>query len=277
MLSRKVKKNNGVISKIKEIKLSKRQEFVIITLFLTFFLIITQNMSSIWRFISLFFLSFLAYFLSAFGLREDLKKVEWFALLILPLMFTISLAVFYFLLPVRWLTRIPFAILYAIGIYATLLVENIYNVAVNRSIQLLRVAHAVGFLITITTLFLLFNTLFSFHLTSFYNLLFTLIIVFPLSLQALWAIKLTEESIGWDVFLLSIFFSLIIGEAAFIISFWPLNAVLTSLFLSTAFYGLIGSGQLFLGKRLFRKNVIEYLQVFLLIFILVLFTVNYRN
>ena len=66
-------------------------------------------------------------------------------------------------------------------------------------------------------------------------------------------------------------------SAAFIISFWPLNAVLTSLFLSTAFYGLIGSGQLFLGKRLFRKNVIEYLQVFLLIFILVLFTVNYRN
>lgn len=277
MFARKKKKSGSLLARLKNLKLSKRQEFVIITLFLTVFLIITQNLTSAYRFVFIIVLSLLSYGLCALGLREDLRKIEWLTLLILPTVYTISLGVFYFLLPVRWLTRIPFAILYGVGMYAILLVENIYNVAVNRSIQLLRVAHAVGFLISLVTVFLLINTIFTFHLRAALNFGLIFVIIFPLSLQALWAIKLTEESIGWDVFRLALFFSLLIAQAAFFISFWPLKPVLSSLFLSTSFYCLVGLGQQYLAKRLFRKNLMEFLQVFVIIFILIILTTSYRN
>ncbi|MBI4136537.1 hypothetical protein HY469_00585, partial [Candidatus Roizmanbacteria bacterium] len=135
------------------IRLSKRQEFVIITGILTLGLVAVQLLPVELRYWFLFGLTAVSYILSAIGLREDLKSVEYVMLLTLPTLFTAAVGLFYFLLPVRWLTRLPIALLYAIGIYAILLVENIYNVAVNRSIQLLRVAHAVGFLATLTTIF----------------------------------------------------------------------------------------------------------------------------
>ena len=64
-----------------------------------------------------------------------------------------AVAFFYFLLPVRWLTRIPVVVLYAVGIYALLLTENIYNVAADRTIALLRAAHSVGYLLTLDNVF----------------------------------------------------------------------------------------------------------------------------
>ena len=62
--------------------------------------------------------------------------------LTLPTLFTAAVGLFYFLLPVRWLTRLPVVILYSIGIYALLLTENIYNVAAERTIALFRAAHS---------------------------------------------------------------------------------------------------------------------------------------
>ena len=67
--------------------------------------------------------------------------------------FTAAIALFYFLLPVRWLTRVPVAVLYAVGMYALLLTENIYNVAADRTIALLRAAQSIGYLLTLLTYF----------------------------------------------------------------------------------------------------------------------------
>lgn len=270
------RKKESFLKKFKSIRLSKRQEFVVITAFLTFLLITTQLSTSSLRFVLLFILALSSYFLSAWSLREDLKKVEWFTLLSLPTMFTISLGIFYFLLPVRWLTRVPVAVLYAVGMYAILLVENIYNVAVNRSIQLLRVAHAVGFLLSMVTLFLLLNTVFSFRLHSYWNFILTFIISFPITLQSLWSTKLTEDRIEKEVYLYGFFVSFVISQLAFIISFWPLKPILASLFLSSVFYTVSGVVQQYFAKKLFRKNIIEYVQVFFLISILIFLTASYR-
>lgn len=261
--------------KLKRLKLTKRKEFVIITLFLTILFVIAQMAGQGTQFYVLGGLSLFAYGLSAVALRENLRGIKWFTLLTLPLLFTVSLGLFYFLLPVRWLTRIPVALLYAVGMYAILLVENIYSVAVSRSIQLLRVAHAVGFVATLVSLFLLFNTMFSFRFPSYINFLVVLAIELPLLIQSLWSIDLSER-IGGQIVIFSIFFSLVAAEVAFVISFWPLAPVLSSLFLTIVNYTLLGIGQQYFSNRLFKKNIIEYVRVFVIILFIIIVTTRYR-
>jgi hypothetical protein len=259
----------------KRLRLTKRKEFVIITLILTIGFVAMQLLGAGMRFYLLAGLTMASYFLSALTLRENLTGLKWFTILILPALFTLSLGLFYFLLPVRWLTRIPIAVLYALGMYSILLVENIYSVAVTRSIQLLRVAHVIGFVVTLTTLFFLTNTIFTFRFSAYENFIVVFLLHVPLVMQSLWSIELSEK-IPKNIILYSIFFALIGAEGAFVISFWPLTPLLSSLFLTLVSYTLLGIGHHYVANRLFRNNVVEYVRVFVIVFIIILLTTRYR-
>ncbi|MBI4100369.1 hypothetical protein HY439_01375 [Candidatus Microgenomates bacterium] len=260
--------------KLPKISISKRQIFVLVTAFLTSGLIVTQVLESESRFLVVGILAIAAYFLTAFALREDLSGIEWITLLVLPAMYTLAVGLFYFLLPVRWITRLPVATLYAIGMYALLLTENIYNVAAIRTIQLLRAAHAVGFLITLVTAFLLFQSLFSFHL-AYWGIFFGVFIIsLPLVFQALWAVKL-EEGITEPVAIYSFSIALILSEIALMLSFWPLNISLYTLFLIGMFYALLGVGQQYLTGRLFKKTILEFFVVPVIVFLILLISTKW--
>lgn len=254
--------------------ITKRQKFVAVTVILTGGLIFTQLLASDLRFLIVGSLALVSYFLSAWVLREDLSGVEWFTLLSLPFLYTLAVGLSYFLLPVRWITRIPVALLYGVGMYALLLTENIYNVAAIRTIQLLRAAHAVGFLITLITAFLLFRTYLSFHLPFWANFLGIFAITLPLVLQGLWVVKL-EEGITKTVATYSLFFSLITAEIALAFSFWPVNLSLWTLFLVATIYALLGVGQQNLIGRLFRKTAIEFFLVPLFVFFILIFSARW--
>ncbi|KKR50357.1 MAG: hypothetical protein UU14_C0012G0018 [Candidatus Roizmanbacteria bacterium GW2011_GWB1_40_7] len=265
----------SLLNKITSVTLSKRKEFVLITVVLTGGLVAAQLIAESTRYWTLLFLTVSTYAISALGLREQMKGIKWVTLLALPTLFTAAVGLFYFLLPVRWLTRLPVATLYAVGIYAILLVENIYSVAVNRSIQLLRVAHAVGFLVTLVTIFLLLNTLYSLRLESYINIGLVALITMPLVLQSLWSIKL-DETIDRTVLIYSIFVALLLSEVGYMISFWPLKPIIISIFLTTISYALIGICQHYFAKRLFKQNIIEYVQVVAIVTVLILITTRYR-
>ena len=251
--------------------LSKRHQFVLVTALLTMGLLFTQLLKSDSRFTIVGALAIATYFLSAWSLREDLSGVKWLTLLVLPMMYTLGVGFSYFLLPVRWITRLPVALLYAVGLYALLLTENIYNVAAVRTIQLLRAAHAVGFLLTLITAFLLFQTFLSFHFPFWLNFVGVFLITLPLVLQALWAVNL-EEGISKTVAIYSLFFSLLVAEVALAFSFWPLNLSLWVLFLVAIIYALLGVGQQYLKGRLFRRTAIEFFLVPIFIFFILLFS-----
>lgn len=254
--------------------ITKRQKFVLVTILLTAGLIFTQLLASDLRFWIIGSLSVATYFFSAWALKEDLVGIKWFTLLALPLLYTLAVGLSYFLLPVRWITRLPVAMLYMIGMYALLLTENIYNVAAARTIQLLRAAHAVGFLITLITAFLLFRTFLSFHLPFWLNFSVVFLITFPLISQALWAVKL-EEGITKTIALYSLFFSLIVAEIALVFSFWPVSISLWSLFLVATIYAFLGVGQQHLIGRLFRRTAIEFFLVPLFIFSILIFSARW--
>lgn len=259
---------------IKFIKFSKRQQFVGVTLLLTTGMMATQWITGGLQIEVVLTLALTTYILSALVLREQLSGWEFVTLMILPTFYTIAVYTFYFLLPTRWLTRLPIAMLYAIGMYAILLTENIYNVAAERNIQLLRAAHSVGFLLTLVTVFFLMDTLLSLHLPFFLNGLIAAAIAFPLTLQALWSMELTSV-ISPKAWVGSFIVGLILGELTLLFSFWPIRITIEALFLTTVFYSVVGTMQQYLVERLFTKTVREFLAVLSLVFILVLLTTRW--
>lgn len=253
---------------------SKRQQFVGITVILTFFMMFTQLVPPDFRYPMVFIMALVTYVLTAFALRDDLQGAEWISLLTLPTLFTAAVALFYFLLPNRWVTRLPIVGLYAVGLYALLLTENIYNVAAARTIALLRAAHSVGFLLTLSTFFLLVQTLFAFRFHPIINALGIAVMAYPLTLQILWAMELTP-TIGNRVKQLTMVITIVLLEIAWIFSLWPIGATLRALFLTTCFYGLTGMGQQYLGDRLYKRTIWEFFSVVFIVFCIVLLGTNW--
>ncbi len=267
-------KNVAFFKIFSHFRISKRQQFVIAVCLLTVGLIATQLVAIENRLEMVIGLAVASFILVTFVLREDLKGIEYLTLSILPTIFTVAVAFFYFLLPVRWLTRLPTAALYALGMYAILLTENIYNVAAERSIQLLRAAHSVGFLITLVTAFLLFDTIFSFHSSSLINAGLVFLISFPLVLQSLWSMVL-EPKINGQVLKGALCGGLIFAQSAYFLSFWPINTTIFALFLATLFYSTTGILQQKLIDRLFPNTLREFLGVTIITFLLVLLTTRW--
>ena len=260
----------------RRVRLSKRQQFVVITLILTFGLVITQVVPGELRYPLVVTFSVATYFLSAFGLREDLTRVEWLTLLTLPTLFTAAVLLFYFLLPVRWLTRLPVAALYAVGMYALLLTENIYNVAAERSIALLRAAYSVGFLLSLVTYFLLVSTILSFRLAVGGTAVVVGVMTFLLTLQALWAVEL-EGHVSRRVWQMSGAITIVLTELTWVFGFWPIQQALIALFLTTTMYCTIGMAQAYLEDKLYKKTAIEFSSVAMIVFIILLIATRWRG
>lgn len=250
-------------------KISKRQRFILVSLGLTVVFLLTQLVDTRFRYLMIGILAGLTYLFSALAIFEDVKGIEWLTLFALPTLFSFSIALFYFLLPVRWITRLPFALLYGVSIYAILLSENIFNVAAIRTIQLYQAALAITSLISIVTFFLFSNIILSFHLLFIFNFLLFFILSFFLTLINLWNTSLSPF-LDKRMVKITFFLSLIIGEISFILSFWPTTPLVTSLFLTTIFYLLLGITQTYLLEKPLGNLIWEYtlfLFTFLILFL----------
>ena len=131
------------------LNLNKRQKIIITTGLLTIGLISTQLVDFNLRFKFILALGILAYLLSLWALWEGINWTKAIVLMILPMAFTLAVASFYFLLPVRWLTRLPVAAIFGLTFYLLLLSQNVCNVASIRTIPLYRAASTPAFLFTL--------------------------------------------------------------------------------------------------------------------------------
>lgn len=256
------------------LRLSKRQKFVVSALFLSLGLLAIQVTNISWRYQAIALLVALTYLLSSWSLIEGLNRIEWLTVLVLPTFFTAGVGLFYFLVPARWLTRLPVILLYGVGLYALLLTENIFSVAAIRTIQLLRSAHAVGFLLTLVTSFFLYDTILSFRLEPWLNFLLVALVSLPLILQSLWSVNL-EEKLTTKIWLYTLILSLVLGEIALAFSFWPVTVVIGSLALTTTLYTLLGLAQHRLSERLFQRTANEYIRVAIIVLMVILLTTHW--
>lgn len=255
-------------------KVEKRFRFVIsvgivttLMLFSTFFFFDWS-----WLFVPLFIL--VSYLLVFYSILEGVEKSEWLTLFIMPVFLTVAFYLFYFLFPVRWLTRIPFVTLYAISFYALLLTSNIFNVGVEKSLQLYRAAYSVNYFYQTLVAFLAFNIIFSLRLNFILNALAVGAVVFPLALQFLWSIKL-DLRLEKQVVSMAMFISLLLFELGMLVSFIPFKANIIALLLSAGYYSFTGLTAAQLDNRLFKNTVREYLFVLGFVFILALLSLNW--
>lgn len=271
---KKTKKSNFRVLKKILFFLEKRERFAFQTVVLTGGVLITQLIWQDVRFPMVFFLSFLSYILTAWSLKEDIEDKEWLLLFILPVFFTASLSLFYFLLPPRMIIRLTTSIIFAVGTYAILLIENIYNVAAERSIQLLRAAQSIGLLLTLTVIFLTANIIYSLRLGFMANAIILAVISFFLSLQSLWSVKV-ENRLSPRLITHAAVIAACIGELSLALSFWPIENASYSLLIAAAYYSLVGIIQQYLNERLFFNIVREYILVFLFTFTLTFITTRW--
>ena len=250
--------------------MSKRRKLGLVAILLTLGIFGVQSVEVDSRYQAIALFSGAAYALSVWAMLEDLSGIEWLTTLILPVLYPVSVALFYFLLPGRLLTQLLIMTLFGLGMYALLLTEKIFNVASIRTIQLLRAAHAVGFLLTLLVAFFLWDTIFSFRLNPWWNALLVGVSAWPLALQTFWSVNLEDKltpPVIWGSLVIS--WSLLV--LSLIISFWPVTITVASLFLVTALYVGLGIGQQHLAGRLFKKTLNEYLWVGAIVLVAVFF------
>lgn len=254
--------------KITSYEITKRQKIVLMSLFLTIILITAQTVGESLRYETIAFLTLSTILLSIFALWGELSGVKYFLLLLLPTYFVAGASLFYFLLPVRWLTRVPFAFFFGISVYLLMLTSNIYNVAAIRTIALLRAAHAVGLLFTLISGFLLVNVLLSFHLPFYLNVIGITLICGPLYLVGVWATEL-EDYVSQRAFLYAAVFTIVTAEGGLVFSFWPIVPINGALAIATVMYALLGLSQLHLEDKLKPRVLWEHVAVALLVFVII--------
>ncbi|KKQ66396.1 MAG: hypothetical protein US86_C0005G0007 [Candidatus Daviesbacteria bacterium GW2011_GWA2_38_24] len=255
--------------------LSKRQKIVTASVLLTFGLMVTQNVNLFLRTRFIIGLTLFAFLVSMWALSEGLSRLKAFTLLLLPTLFTLGATSFYFLLPIRWLTRLPVDIAFGLSIYFLLLSQNVFNVAATRTIPLYRAASTVTFLFTIFTAILLFHCLRVFQLPFYWNGLAVFVITFLLSLPILWSVKM--EEINAKLVAYSICISIIITECTIALSFWPIPPVslMWSIFLSSMLFVLLGLCLDHLKERVTKREVYLYFGFGSFSLLVVYFTTNW--
>lgn len=257
--------------------MTKRQKFVLSSLLLASgFLLMQFFVETGFRYQAIAGLTLLTGLLSLWSLWDGLGKNATLLCLVLPTFFTAGIGLFYFLLPASILSAIPVLALYTLGIYALLLTSNIYTVATARTIALLRAAHAVGFLLTLLTGFLLFDTVFSLRANFIFNGIATGLISFPLFLQGFWSIDL-EQRLNGEVWQPALALALVVGEIGTILSFWPITVPVASLTLITVSYVGLGTGQAKLQQRLFARTIREYFLVGTIVFVTMFLTARWAG
>lgn len=251
--------------------INKRQRFLIAILILSSILFFSEHQLGKSGIVVAFVLSILTVVLLLISNYKDIKENFSYSLFILPFFFSLAFGLFFFLVPIRYLTRIIITLLYAIGLYSLFLAQNIFTFASIRTIALLSSARIVSFVVTLLSYLFLTNVVFSLDLPIYVTPFLVFIYSFFLVLHSLWTITL-EKSIR-PYLLWSVFLSLCLFEIALVLGFWPSNPTVTALFLTGVFYIIVGTSQVWLERRLFRGVLLGYTWVAVVVLlVLIIFT-----
>ncbi|MFC1625488.1 hypothetical protein ACFL1Q_00395 [Patescibacteria group bacterium] len=246
--------------------MSKRKRFLITSLILSLGFVGIQFLDNSLRFWAIGLLGLTTLVTFTWSLWEGLSLNMTLLALILPTIFTLGVGIFWFLLPANIFARLPVVIFYGVGIYVLCLTMNIYTVSAIRTIALFRAARGVGFVLSLITFFLVYDTILSLRTSLPVTLSLVSLLSLPLYVQGFWSVTL-EKEFNKDILITSSVAALIMGEVTTALYFWPVTVVVGSLFLTVVVYVILGLGQARLEERFFSQTVREYLIVGLFVFI----------
>lgn len=255
-------------------RFEKRQRLIFVTVVLSLLFTAATFFSFEWAIVVVPAIIFAVYLFTYIGLLEGITRHEKLLLFIHPIYFSVAFYLFYFFVPQRWLTRLPFITTYAISIYAIMLSQNIFNVGVNKGLQLFRAAFSVNYLFTTVSSFLAYSLIISLRLHGVFNILCVFLASFPLVLQMIWSVspteKLEKETVKYAALI-----SLILGEAGLVLSFMPMNQSIFALTLTSLLYGFTGLFSTHIQGALYHHKIREYIVVFGFILIVLILTLQW--
>lgn len=253
----------------------RREKFVIASIILSVGLWSLQLVQLEFRYYAVAVFALVTYFVSAWSLSDDLQRFEWLTIIPFPTLYASAVALFYFLLPEGFISRLFTLGLFGIGMYALYLTSNIFSVAKGRTIQLVHAAHAVALLFILVTSLLLTNTIFSLKLPFYWNGLLIGLSHLPLIGISIWSVNL-EQHVTRQVMFLTALLTLIVVEFAVVLSLFPLSVWNASLLIMAFLY--IGLGLFHNYERgiLFKNTLTEYSLVAGFTFVLFFFLVSWK-
>lgn len=224
-----------------------------------------------------FSLLILSFFIIVLALKNHLRGVRFITLLVPPVL--LYFATFFFLstLPVHSPLWYLIFLFFAPLVYASLLSQNIFAVAVRKeegTMPLLRAAHTASFIVVIATSFLFFSYLYNRPLSYLEQLFYVFLAVFFLSFCYFWSLSL-DSTQGFSPTRILVrnsgFATFLILEAVVVAGFFPLKFSTRGLLLSTLLYSVLGIGRHRVRGELTLRIVFEYLFVLLLVLALMVF------
>jgi len=254
--------------------IEKRIRFVISTVSLSFLILLSTFFFFDKAIIFIPLLIIVSYGASFFSLYEGIEKIEWYMLFLMPVLLSVSMYLFYFLFPVRWITRLPFIGIYSISMYAVLLSSNIFNVGAEKNLQLYRAGFSVNYFIQTMVFFLIGNVLASFHWGFLANAFVFGLLAFAMSIQLYWSIKL-DMHVRKEVFNHAWLTALLVAEGSLLLSFFPLSEAIFALVVAVLYYCIAGLTHLHLDERLFKHSVREYATILIVILAILFLSVSW--
>ena len=180
---------------------------------------------------------------------------------LLPVLWTLGFGLFSALLPTNWINLLLLTIFFGGILYVMFLAENVFLVAIGyRTVPLYRAAYTVSLILILLVSFFVFNSLFSFRLPFWGNMLGSMFLALLIFAYQYWAVAIELSDDGkekgkWPYILVP---TLLLTEFAGILSFWPVGIFKGSVYLVAAIYAISGLLQAEIRDRLFRGVVLTY-------------------
>ncbi len=215
-----------------------------------------------------------SYLLSVWSIFKDLHGFEFITLFVLPVLLTLSFALFINQFNPKTEVRLLLSIVYGIVLYTNLLAENIFNVSAERNIPLLRAARTVGYLVTLFVSFAFFSLLYGLGLPWWALSLISFVIGTLLFAQALWQVEL-EQTLSQELIINSLVAGLIMSQLATALAFWPLDPPKIGLAMTAMVYVVLGIMQHMIDRDLTRRSAFEYVFLAFSVFLLLIVTTSW--
>ncbi len=198
---------------------------------------------------------------------------------ILPVGFFVGFGLFAALLPQTFLTILLTSLFFGIVNYVMFLVENVFLVSIGyRTPPLYRAAYTVGLVLLLLTTFFLFDSLFSFKVIYWLNVIFVFIISLVNFMYLFYSVTIElpddgKEKSFWTYVLAPAFLMSQLGLA---MSFWPVGIFKGSIYLVAGLYVISGLIQLDLRDRLFKKSSVVFSWISVAIILGMIITTSWR-
>jgi len=198
---------------------------------------------------------------------------------LLLMLWTLGFGLFSALLPINLLNLILLTLFFWIVLYAMFLAENVFLVAIGyKTVPLYRAAYTVSIILILLVSFFVFNSMFSFKLPFWGNMITTMFLSMLIFIYQYWAVAIElpddgKEKGKWPYILVP---TLLLTEFAGILSFWPVGIFKGSIYLVAVIYAISGLLQAEIRDRLFRGVVLTYSYIGVAILLAVILVTNWR-